>query len=288
MEPANSKVIRPFTWPSLRVRSRLALCDLDTADAGYGDDQVVVVNCHARSDQRQAYFQLSQPGSCLDSQLQSAGELACDWSCLGHGDCADACKGNAIRMERGLAVIDAKTCTGCGDCLPACPRHILTLIPADAQLYATCSSNEEVQARASHCEVACAESLHCVEGRFLDADLVQRHEGRSVINYSRSENLLPLKALCPKSIFQDRVQHRPWFTVNSACTGCGDCIPVCPAPNCIEPTGKKADTPIGHEAVRILQETCVGCGLCLPVCKPSAIQVVGAYGHELGRQSVLS
>jgi Na+-translocating ferredoxin:NAD+ oxidoreductase subunit B len=275
-------------WPSLRVRGRLSRCDMDPGDEGYGTETVAVVNCHARQDQHRSYFQLAQPGSCLDSQMQGGGELACDWACLGHGDCTVVCDANAIHMERGLAVIDAKACNGCGDCVSACPRQVISLIPSDAQFYAACGNAERLSDRLEHCEVACQESERCLEDRFLDPGLVLREDDRPVIDYSRSANLLPLKAVCPQSIFKDRVPHRPWFTVNSACTGCGDCLPVCPADPCIIPEGEPADTKVGHERVRILQEHCVGCGLCLPVCKPMAIQVVGAYGHELNRQSHLS
>jgi NAD-dependent dihydropyrimidine dehydrogenase PreA subunit len=100
-----------------------------------------------------------------------------------------------------------------------------------------------------------------------------------VLHHDRSANLLPLLSLCPSGTFVDRIPHRPWFTVNDHCTGCGDCLPRCPEPGCILPAGEPAATPVGTRRVRIVPEACTGCGLCLPACPPQAIRVVGALGY---------
>lgn len=266
-------------WPALRVRSRTGWCDVVETHEGYGDRLVAVLSCASPPERNRLRFHSLKRGSCRDLQLVHGGERSCEWACLGEDDCADVCPEEAIRMVDGLPRIDGAACTGCGDCVPACPRQILSLIPADAQLTVACSSSESAPLREERCETGCRDSRHCLASAHLLPGLVREEEGRRVIDYTRSANLLPLKALCPSSIFRDRIAHRPWFTVTQRCTGCGDCLPACPAPDCILPSGEKL--PDGRERVRIQPGACVGCGLCVPACPEQAIRVVGAVGFDL-------
>lgn len=266
-------------WPALRLRSRSGWCGLDSGETGYGPAQVAVVNCRSQGEQNRLRYQPARPGSCEERQLRHGGERACAWACLGAGDCEAVCPVAAIRMEAGLPLIDAARCTGCGDCVLACPRQVISLIPAEAQLLVGCHSGADPGERPALCDTACAGSAHCLDTRFLSPGLVSHSEGRPVLHHDRSANLLPLLSLCPSGTFVDRIPHRPWFTVNDHCTGCGDCLPRCPEPGCILPAGEPAATPVGTRRVRIVPEACTGCGLCLPACPPQAIRVVGALGY---------
>lgn len=42
--------------------------------------------------------------------------------CTGCGECVEVCPTDAIRMERGIAVVDQAECTECEVCLGACPE----------------------------------------------------------------------------------------------------------------------------------------------------------------------
>ena len=42
--------------------------------------------------------------------------------CTGCGECVEVCPTDAIRLERGMAVIDQAECTECEVCLGACPE----------------------------------------------------------------------------------------------------------------------------------------------------------------------
>lgn len=273
------QTLRSLRWPALRLRSRTGWCALEAALDGYGPALVAVVNCRSREDQNERRHHPTRAGSCAERQLRHGGERACTWACLGAGDCTTVCPAGALRMEAGLPVVDAALCTGCGDCVLACPRQVLSLIPAEAQLLVGCNSGAEPAGRGAVCRTACMGHERCLETRFLPAGLVERRENRPVLLHDHSANLLPLLSLCPTHSFVDRIPHRPWFTVNDHCTACGDCLPLCPAPDCIVPAGPAADTPVGNARVRIVPEACTGCGLCLPACKPLAIRVVGALGY---------
>ncbi|MDP2359439.1 MAG: 4Fe-4S binding protein [bacterium] len=280
---ANPPSSRPLLrWPALRLRSRVGWSELAGPEDGYGSGQVAVSGCRSPENGNGRRFISAQRGSCQELQLVHGGERACAWACLGEGDCVRACGEGAIHLEAGLPVVDPGLCSGCGDCVLACPRQVLLLMPAEAQLHLGCQSRADAAERAVHCERSCRDSERCLESRFLPAGLVGSREGRRVVDYSRSANLLPLLSLCPSGSFVDRIAHRPWFTVNESCTGCGDCLPLCPAADCILPDGPPADTPLGRARVRIVPEACTGCGLCLPACAPKAIRVVGALGYGTG------
>lgn len=46
-------------------------------------------------------------------------------SCIGCGECLDACPHNAIIMENNKAVIIQSKCQGCGKCLSVCPQNAI-------------------------------------------------------------------------------------------------------------------------------------------------------------------
>lgn len=57
-------------------------------------------------------------------------------SCIGCGDCADACHEGAIEMVDGVArLIKDDYCDGLGDCLPACPADAIQIVEREASDY---------------------------------------------------------------------------------------------------------------------------------------------------------
>jgi Fe-S-cluster-containing hydrogenase component 2 len=267
-------------WPFLRSRSRVAWCEAEASQGGYEERSVAVLHCNAGPEAHGWLKASLASESCLDRFLACGGESACSWSCLHEGDCAQICPVDAIVMRQGLPQISERTCTGCGDCVTACPSGVLGLVPRDSQLHLVCQNCDTGPARQSACDTGCQHSHACLTENHGIAGLVGNLDGRRLIDYTHSTNLLPLLALCPSGSFKDRIPHRPWFTVNDHCTACGDCIPLCPAADCILPAGEAADTPTGSRRVRIEPARCVGCGLCVPACEVQAIRVVGAVGYQ--------
>lgn len=56
-------------------------------------------------------------------------EYDCVWSCIGFGNCVDACPRQAIFIENNTAVVERSLCNGCGLCVSSCPKHLIELIP---------------------------------------------------------------------------------------------------------------------------------------------------------------
>jgi Na+-translocating ferredoxin:NAD+ oxidoreductase subunit B len=264
-------------FPAFQFRSRNAWCEFSDSQEGYSEKSVAVVNCLSTSANNQLAFRSQERSSCLDMHLQHGGERACAWACLGEADCVEDCPEEAIVMRNGLPLIDSETCTGCGDCVKSCPRQVISLLPADSQIFNACGSAENRDLRMTKCEKGCHSSNECLSTKFVEENMVIRKSDRTMINYTRSSNLLPLKALCPSGVFRDRISFRPWFSINDFCTGCNDCLPTCPVENCIVELEDSA----GNPRVKIVPDLCIGCGICLPACEVNAIRVVGALGYDL-------
>ena len=63
---------------------------------------------------------------CLSaSNVGGSGPLSCKYGCLGFGTCVKACKYDAIKIEKNLAVIDYSLCTSCGLCAAVCPKKLI-------------------------------------------------------------------------------------------------------------------------------------------------------------------
>ena len=67
----------------------------------------------------------------------------CKFSCIGLGDCRKVCKQRAIVIKNETAVI-TNLCIGCGACVEACPKHIIKLMPLNAQEPVQCA-NESLE-----------------------------------------------------------------------------------------------------------------------------------------------
>lgn len=104
--------------------------------------------------------------SCSIAASLYGGESACQFGCLGMGECVDVCKFDALRMdaESGLPVVDEEKCTACGACVKQCPKKLFELRPKGKKgrrIYVACSNKEKGSAKKIGCEVACIGCKKC-------------------------------------------------------------------------------------------------------------------------------
>jgi electron transport complex protein RnfB len=129
------------------------------------------------------------------------GEKACLYSCIGFGDCVDACPFDAIHMvDNGLPIVDLLKCTGCGECVKACPRNIIGLTDADERVHVYCSSRDKGPVTKKACSAGCIACKICEKDD--DTGAVKVVDNLSVIDYSVSKE--PLKAIerCPTKVIR--------------------------------------------------------------------------------------
>ncbi len=101
--------------------------------------------------------------SCAGANLAFGGPFACQYACLGFGDCAEACPFDAIEMKDGFPVVDPDACVGCGTCVKACPKKIIELIPKAARVWVPCSSKDTGPVVKQVCEAGCISCKLCVK-----------------------------------------------------------------------------------------------------------------------------
>jgi len=93
---------------------------------------------------------------CLAASLLYAGDKACEYGCLGYGNCERVCPYDAITLdERGLPNIDLVKCVGCGICVAECPRRVLKLFDANSVVVIRCSNEDKGARTMKICTAGC-------------------------------------------------------------------------------------------------------------------------------------
>lgn len=124
-------------------------------------------------------------GTCRAATSVAGGGKACDWGCLGLGDCESVCDFDAISMNQyGLPMVDPARCTACGDCVEICPKALFSLEPVSRKLWVACKNRADGDSAELQCEVACTACGKCVAD---SAPGLMRMEGElASIDYSKN------------------------------------------------------------------------------------------------------
>ena len=115
-----------------------------------------IVHCRAHTGDKTYYATYQGIQTCISANAL-ANVQACDFGCLGFGDCLVVCKFNALHIVDGLAVVDYEKCTGCGACSKACPRNLIEMVPFSQEnmMAVACSSKESGRVTKAMCKVGC-------------------------------------------------------------------------------------------------------------------------------------
>jgi electron transport complex protein RnfB len=133
--------------------------------------------------------------TCKAASQFFGGDRNCSYGCLGYGDCAAACEYGAIRIEDGLAYIDAAKCKGCTMCVAACPKALIAMAPAGTRGVVRCSSHDKGAVVRKVCSTGCIGCMKCT--KVCEYDAIHVHNALASIDPEK-------------------------------CTGCGKCADNCP------------------------------------------------------------
>ena len=110
---------------------------------------VAYVPCSGSCGTAKDFFEYEGPKDCVAAmRFGNKGPKACQFSCIGFGNCVRACQFDAMHIENGVAVVDREKCTSCMACASAC-----------ISIWAFCSGPPPPMAAAMASCLACSSTL---------------------------------------------------------------------------------------------------------------------------------
>lgn len=154
------------------------------------EDQIALVRCsriEGRVSHKHEYIGFA---SCTAANLTFGGPSACQYSCIGLGECGDACPFDAIDMVENFPIVNPDKCVSCGVCVKACPKNIIELQTLKARVYVPCSTKDLGKIVKNVCKVGCIGCKMCVKACPADAivyeDNLIKIDHKACIDYGPS------------------------------------------------------------------------------------------------------
>ena len=162
--------------------------------------KIAVVRCNGNCENRPRTSIYDGARSCAIEHSLYAGDTACNYGCLGCGDCVSACPFDAIHMDEntGLPVVDDDKCVACGACVKACPRNIIELRnkgPKDRRVFVSCVNKDKGAVARKACKVACIACTKCQKECPFEAITITNN--LAYIDYAKCRLCRKCVSVCP-------------------------------------------------------------------------------------------
>lgn len=168
--------------------------------AGAVEKKVAVIRCGGHCDNVAQKMEYQGVDTCQAVSLMYAGDSACAYGCLGHGDCAAACPEKAITICNGLAVVNEELCVGCGICARTCPKHVIEIVPMKFKQHVRCINKDKGAVTRKTCKVGCIGCMKCQKTCEYGAITVK--DNHASIDYTKCQNCGKCKEVCPTGAIQ--------------------------------------------------------------------------------------
>ncbi len=161
--------------------------------------------CNGTKENAKDRFEYYGPHNCSAAVFASGGHKACDYGCLGFGECVEACTFGAMyMMDNGLPFVDDEKCVGCAACVRACPKGIMKMMPKGSSVYLACNSKAKGKEVTDACKVGCIGCKICAIPKTTPSGAIKMEGDLPVVNYEIEDTLTGAKFKCPKACFIDK------------------------------------------------------------------------------------
>jgi len=160
--------------------------------------KVARVNCNGCTDVAETRYNYTGLPSCKAAAALGGGMKACDFGCLGLGDCQNVCEFDAISIKNGIAVVDESLCGGCGLCAKTCPKQVISIVTAKKAATVPCNNKQKGGQARKVCKAACIGCSACV--RACEFGAVKVENFLATIDPEKCTNCGKCVAACPQKI----------------------------------------------------------------------------------------
>ncbi len=170
------------------------------------EDMIALVRCSRQEGRVSHKHEYIGFASCTAANLGFGGPSACNYACIGLGECAQACPFDAITMVDSFPVVNADKCVSCGTCVKTCPKQVIVLQSLKARVYVPCSTKDLGKNVKKVCEVGCISCQICVkkcpaEAVHLENGLIQIDQEKCLAYGPECQEVCVEK--CPRAIFRN-------------------------------------------------------------------------------------
>ncbi len=168
-------------------------------EAGASVKKVAFVKCAGTCEKAKTDYEYFGEEDCsMLAFVPNGGPKACNFGCLGFGNCVKSCPFDAIHVVDGIAVVDPEACKACGKCIAACPKQLIELVPHDAAQKVQCASRNKGKDVMAACSVGCIGCKLCEKN--CPAGAVTVADNIAHIDYEKCTRCGVCAQKCPKKI----------------------------------------------------------------------------------------
>lgn len=183
-----------------------AIAEIMGVESAQVEEKCAVVLCSGTTDVATDKYIYDGVADCAAAAaLQGGGQKACDYGCLGFGNCAAVCRNGAITVENGIAAIDTDKCGACGECVAACPKNLIKIMPKSAKYVVKCQSCDKGAQMKTKCTVGCIGCKICEKN--CPADAIKVENNHAVIDGKKCIGCGLCAEKCPKKIIMPFVKE---------------------------------------------------------------------------------
>jgi len=176
------------------------------------ESRVAAVRCYGGPRASKHFIYAGIP-SCRAASFFCDGDNSCKYSCLGFGDCVQACPFGGISLTgRNTPVFDRDACAGCGKCADACPKGVIVLVPKSALPHVACNTKYKGKIVRILCPIGCISCGKCV--KVCPEKAVSLEDNLVQINYDKCNNCGACIESCPRHIIVRLGEHEEDGAVN--------------------------------------------------------------------------